>query len=57
MQKRTKIITASIIAGVLVLGATAAIAGPIVYRCFAIVVLTQRGRRDMATAQSGCRQP
>lgn len=32
MQKRTKIITASIIAGVLVLGATAAIAGPIVYR-------------------------
>ncbi|WP_350348505.1 YceI family protein [Agromyces sp. G08B096] len=32
MQKRTKIITASIVAGVLVLGATAAIAGPIVYR-------------------------
>ncbi|HEY9366621.1 MAG TPA: YceI family protein [Agromyces sp.] len=32
MQKQTKIITASIIAGVLVLGATAAIAGPIVYR-------------------------
>jgi len=32
MQKRTKIITASIVAGALVLGATAAIAGPIVYR-------------------------
>lgn len=32
MQKRTKIITASIVAGVLVLGATAAIAGPIIYR-------------------------
>lgn len=32
MQKRTKIITASILAGVLALGATAAIAGPIVYR-------------------------
>ncbi|MBM7832597.1 polyisoprenoid-binding protein YceI [Agromyces cerinus] len=32
MQKRTKIITVSIVAGVLVLGATAAIAGPIVYR-------------------------
>ncbi|MFB6610587.1 YceI family protein [Agromyces sp. NPDC056379] len=32
MQKRTKIITASIVAGVLVLGATAAIAAPIVYR-------------------------
>ncbi|WP_139415832.1 YceI family protein [Agromyces laixinhei] len=32
MQKRTKIIIASIIAGVLVLGATAAIAGPIIYR-------------------------
>ncbi|AWB96592.1 YceI family protein [Agromyces badenianii] len=32
MQKRTKIITVSIIAGALVLGATAAIAGPIVYR-------------------------
>ena len=32
LQKRTKIITASIVAGVLVLGATAAIAGPIVYR-------------------------
>lgn len=32
MQKRTKIITASILAGALVLGATAAIAGPIVYR-------------------------
>lgn len=32
MQKRTKIITASIVAGVIVLGATAAIAGPIIYR-------------------------
>ncbi|MRG59122.1 YceI family protein [Agromyces sp. CFH 90414] len=32
MQKRTKILTASIVAGVLVLGATAAIAGPIIYR-------------------------
>ncbi|MGX5697326.1 YceI family protein [Agromyces soli] len=32
MQKRTKIIAASIVAGALVLGATAAIAGPIVYR-------------------------
>ncbi|MFK4729737.1 YceI family protein [Agromyces mediolanus] len=32
MQKRTKIITVSIVAGALVLGATAAIAGPIVYR-------------------------
>lgn len=32
MQKRTKIIAASAIAGALVLGATAAIAGPIVYR-------------------------
>jgi polyisoprenoid-binding protein YceI len=32
MQKRTKIIAASIAAGALVLGATAAIAGPIVYR-------------------------
>ncbi|RXZ47222.1 YceI family protein [Agromyces fucosus] len=32
MQKRTKIITASIVAGALVLGATAAIAAPIVYR-------------------------
>ena len=32
MQKRTKIITASIVAGVLLLGATAAVAGPIVYR-------------------------
>ncbi|WP_157414025.1 YceI family protein [Agromyces allii] len=36
MQKRTKIITASIVAGVLVLGATAAIAGPIVYRDFIV---------------------
>jgi polyisoprenoid-binding protein YceI len=32
MQERTKIVTASIVAGVLVLGATAAIAGPIIYR-------------------------
>lgn len=32
MQKRAKIITASIVAGALVLGAAAAIAGPIVYR-------------------------
>jgi polyisoprenoid-binding protein YceI len=32
MQKRTKIITASIAGAVLLLGATAAIAGPIVYR-------------------------
>jgi polyisoprenoid-binding protein YceI len=32
MKQRTKIITASIVAGVVVLGATAAIAGPIVYR-------------------------
>ncbi|WP_308797623.1 YceI family protein [Agromyces silvae] len=32
MQKRTKIIVASIVAGVVVLGATAAIAGPIIYR-------------------------
>lgn len=32
MQKRTKIITASILAGVLALGATAAIAGPLIYR-------------------------
>lgn len=32
MQKRTKIIIASIVAGALALGATAAIAGPIVYR-------------------------
>ncbi|MFF2277008.1 YceI family protein [Agromyces sp. NPDC058126] len=32
MQKRTKIITASILAGALALGATAAIAGPIIYR-------------------------
>ena len=32
MQKRTKIIAVSIVAGALVLGATAAIAGPIVYR-------------------------
>ncbi|GAA1827853.1 YceI family protein [Agromyces salentinus] len=32
MQKRTKIITASIVGAVLVLGATAAIAGPIIYR-------------------------
>ncbi|MEF3404494.1 YceI family protein [Agromyces sp. CCNWLW203] len=32
MQKRTKIITTSIIAGVLVLGGVAAVAGPIVYR-------------------------
>ncbi|MFE6965093.1 YceI family protein [Agromyces sp. NPDC057679] len=32
MQKRTKIITASILAGVLTLGATAAIAGPVIYR-------------------------
>lgn len=32
MQKRTKIITASIVAGALALGATAAIAGPILYR-------------------------
>ncbi|MCM3657538.1 YceI family protein [Agromyces mediolanus] len=32
MQKRTKIITASIVAAALVLGATAAIAGPIIYR-------------------------
>lgn len=32
MEKRTKIITASIVAGVVVLGATAAIAGPIIYR-------------------------
>jgi len=32
MQKRTKIITASIVAGVLLLGAGAAIAGPIFYR-------------------------
>ncbi len=32
MQKRTKILTASIVAGALVLGGAAAIAGPIVYR-------------------------
>ncbi|MDR5701098.1 YceI family protein [Agromyces aerolatus] len=32
MQKRTKIIVASIVAGVVVLGATAAIAGPVIYR-------------------------
>ena len=32
MQKRTKIIAVSIVAGALVLGATAAIAGPVVYR-------------------------
>ncbi|KRC61408.1 hypothetical protein ASE14_11055 [Agromyces sp. Root81] len=32
LQKRTKIITASIVAGGLVLGATVAIAAPIVYR-------------------------
>lgn len=32
MQKRTTIVTASIVAGVIVLGATAAIAGPIIYR-------------------------
>ena len=32
MQKRTTIITASILGGVILLGATAAIAGPIVYR-------------------------
>lgn len=32
MQKRTKIITASITAGALALGATAAIAGPLIYR-------------------------
>ena len=32
MQKRTKIITAAIVAGALVLGATVAVAGPIVYR-------------------------
>ncbi|GAA1762741.1 YceI family protein [Agromyces humatus] len=32
MQKRTKIITISIVAGALVLGATAAVAGPIIYR-------------------------
>lgn len=32
MKKRTKIITASIVAGVVILGATAAIAGPIIYR-------------------------
>ncbi|GAA2448393.1 YceI family protein [Agromyces soli] len=32
MQKRTKIMTASIAAAALVLGATAAIAGPIIYR-------------------------
>jgi polyisoprenoid-binding protein YceI len=32
MQKRTKIITVSIVAGALVLGGAAAIAGPIVYR-------------------------
>ncbi|WP_022894637.1 YceI family protein [Agromyces subbeticus] len=32
MQKRTKIITVSIVAGAIVLGATAAIAGPIFYR-------------------------
>jgi polyisoprenoid-binding protein YceI len=32
MQKRTKIITASIVAAVLLLGTAAAIAGPIVYR-------------------------
>ena len=32
MQKRTKIITASIVAGVLLFGSAAAIAGPILYR-------------------------
>lgn len=32
MQRRTKVITISIVAGVIVLGATAAIAGPIIYR-------------------------
>ena len=32
MQKRTAVITASIVAGVLVLGGTAAIVGPLVYR-------------------------
>lgn len=32
LQKRTKIITVSIVAGVLVLGGVAAVAGPIVYR-------------------------
>jgi polyisoprenoid-binding protein YceI len=32
MQQRTKIITASIVAGVLVLGAVAAVAGPVIYR-------------------------
>lgn len=32
MKKRTKIITASIVAGVVILGVTAAIAGPIIYR-------------------------
>lgn len=32
MQKRTKIITASVVAGAIVLGGTAAIAGPIFYR-------------------------
>ena len=44
MQKRTKIITASIVAGVLVLGATAAIAAPIVYRDL-IVGEAERHRR------------
>lgn len=32
MKKRTKIVIASVVAGVVVLGATAAIAGPIIYR-------------------------